>query len=497
MRIAAYCRVSTEKDEQLDSLEHQKRFFAEYAEKNGHRLVQLYADEGISGTSLRRREAFLQLMQDARQGRFDAVVVKDISRFARNTVDFLQSIRELKALGINTVFITANMESLGESEFVLTIFGAMAQEESANLSKRVKFGKKLNAEKGRVPPKIYGYDRLDNFTLSICYPEAKVVREIFHLYLEEGLGCRTISQQLNQEGHRTKEHCSWNPRTVRRVLTNPIYCGHYVNHRSEVRDYLTGQREAVPQEEQFHHSRPEWAIIPPEIFEQAQTQLELRREQYRSQPDGQGTRHSSKHLFSTLIRCECCGRAFCRKHYTYAKTRIYWTCSTRDRYTADQCENGVKLEEDLLCDRLRTYLASRIRDREAFLDDVWEDFLQSRSGETVLIPPEELRKWKRELTRKQEKYREMYAADAITMEELKEKSASLTAQLNALKRDLHPPTHPGEDQEERTRWRKETERFLSLETMTNVDLRKLLSGIIVNKDGTVCFLLNQVGEDPS
>ena len=158
MRIAAYCRVSTEKDEQLDSLENQKQFFSEYAEKNGHSLIRLYADEGISGTSLKKRSEFLRLMKDARLGLFEAVVVKDISRFARNTVDFLQSIRELKALGINTMFITANMESLGESEFVLTIFGAMAQEESANLSKRVKFGKKINAQKGRVPQRILGYD---------------------------------------------------------------------------------------------------------------------------------------------------------------------------------------------------------------------------------------------------------------------------------------------------------------------------------------------------
>ena len=118
------------------------------------------------------------LMRDAKLGLFEAVVVKDISRFARNTVDFLQSIRKLKALGINTMFITANMESLGESEFVLTIFGAMAQEESANLSKRVKVGKKINAQKGRVPQRIFGYDRIDNFTLKINYQEAQTVREI-------------------------------------------------------------------------------------------------------------------------------------------------------------------------------------------------------------------------------------------------------------------------------------------------------------------------------
>ena len=109
MELAAYGRVSTNKDDQLDSLEHQKDFFSEYAKRNGHHLVQVYADEGISGKSLKKRDEFLRLMKDARLGLFEGVVVKDVSRFARNTVDFLQSIRELKALGINITFITANM----------------------------------------------------------------------------------------------------------------------------------------------------------------------------------------------------------------------------------------------------------------------------------------------------------------------------------------------------------------------------------------------------
>lgn len=116
MRIAAYCRVSTDKDEQQESLEHQKEFFSEYAEKNGDTLFRVYADEGKSGKSLKKRKEFNKLMEDAKYKLFDVVVVKDISRFARNTVDFLQSIRTLKAMGINTIFLTANMTSLGDSE---------------------------------------------------------------------------------------------------------------------------------------------------------------------------------------------------------------------------------------------------------------------------------------------------------------------------------------------------------------------------------------------
>lgn len=123
MNIAAYCRVSTDKSDQINSLETQKKFFQEYTEKNGHKLVRVYADEGISGTKIKNRKEFQQLMEDSKRGMFDMVVVKDISRFARNTVDLLQSVRTLKALGIEMTFLTANMTVLGQSEFVLTILG--------------------------------------------------------------------------------------------------------------------------------------------------------------------------------------------------------------------------------------------------------------------------------------------------------------------------------------------------------------------------------------
>ena len=192
MNIAAYCRVSTDKADQLNSLETQKEFFSEYTQRTGDTLVRLYADEGISGTKIKNRKEFLRMMADAEHGLFDMVVVKDISRFARNTVDLLQNVRKLKALGIETQFLTANMTSMGNSEFVLTIFGALAQEESANTSKRIKFGKKINAEKGRVPNIVYGYDKTIGDYFQPDHqrePRRNAIRQIYQWYTEEGYGC--------------------------------------------------------------------------------------------------------------------------------------------------------------------------------------------------------------------------------------------------------------------------------------------------------------------
>ena len=144
------------------------------------------------------------------------VVVNDISHFARNTVDLLQSVRKLKSLGIETQFLTANMTSMGNSEFVLTIFGALAQEESANTSKRIKFGKKMNAEKGRVPNIVFGYDKTigDYFNLSINENEAMAIRQIFQWYTGEGYGGSKIANMLNERGIKTKRGNNWSQNAV-------------------------------------------------------------------------------------------------------------------------------------------------------------------------------------------------------------------------------------------------------------------------------------------
>lgn len=241
MNIAAYCRVSTDKEDQLNSLEAQKKFFQEYCAKTNDNLVRLYADEGISGTKTKNRKEFLKMMSDAEHGLFQMVVVKDISRFARNTVDLLQNIRKLRSMGIETQFLTANMTSMGNSEFVLTVFGALAQEESNNTSKRVKFGKKINAEKGRVPNIVFGYDKTigDYFNLTINQEEAEVVRQIFRWYTEDGYGASKISGMLNERKIRTKRNCLWTQNAVCRILTNEIYIGRVVNGKQEVADFLT------------------------------------------------------------------------------------------------------------------------------------------------------------------------------------------------------------------------------------------------------------------
>ena len=273
MRYAAYCRVSTGSDEQLNSLVNQKRFFEEYVKKRGDILVRIYADRGISGKSMTNRTEFKRLLEDSSSGSFDAVLVKDISRFARNTLDFLTGIRTLKSRGVDVIFIGANQKVLGESEFVLTLFAALAQEESCALSKKIIFGKKQGAIRGRVPNIIFGYDKIDTYTLQINPKEAEVVREIFNLYTQKDMGYRKIATTLNSVGKVTKLGNSWDPKGIKRILTNPIYKGILVNNKTETTDFLLGKRATVAPDKRCVHPRKELAIVSEEVFDLASERL--------------------------------------------------------------------------------------------------------------------------------------------------------------------------------------------------------------------------------
>lgn len=266
MKIAAYCRVSTDKAEQISSLKNQQDFFKGFAEKNGHNLIKIYSDEGISGKQTKNRTGFNQMMSDAENHLFEMLVVKDISRFARNTVDFLIAIRKLKGLGIETVFLSVNQTILTSGEFMLTIFSALAQEESANLSSRIKFGKHQSALMGKVPNFIYGYDRIDKFSLKVNQEQAKVVKMIFKFYCK-GFGTRQIANKLTMDNIPTYKNCSnWSPKTICRMLSNPIYNGILISRKTETKDFLTGSRAALSNLNEYTFKKDSLKIIDDKTF---------------------------------------------------------------------------------------------------------------------------------------------------------------------------------------------------------------------------------------
>lgn len=497
MKLAAYCRVSTDKEDQLNSLEAQKQFFTEYTQRTGDVLVRLYADEGISGTKIKNRKEFLRMMKDAEQGLFDMVVVKDISRFARNTVDLLQNIRKLKSLGIETQFLTANMTSMGNSEFVLTIFGALAQEESANTSKRVKFGKKLNAEKGRVPNIVYGYDKTigDYFHLTINETEASIIRQIYQWYTQEGYGASKIAIMLNERGLKTKRNCQWSQNAICRILTNELYTGKIINGKEEVADFLTGRRTEKDETQWMVVDRPELQIIPPETFEQAQQIMEARGKAFKLNKE----RQSNKYLFSTLIKCKECGWSFRRTVRTYKNTYVRWVCSGHNGKGANSCPNAVTVDEDELIDVLQEYFTQLLQSKKQVIRHVVQEFQRVyKAKDDNLNYEKELTAQLSKLQKTRQKYMDMYADDLISREELNETIGGMRKEIDRLENELKMVSYHLTKGDQLEAILQDTfrqiEDIADVRQMTNAQLKRIIQKIEVDSDGNVDIFLRLLGD---
>ena len=503
MKIAAYCRVSTEKEAQIDSLEKQIEFFNEFTKKNGYELYKLYADEGISGKQIKHRKQFQQMMIDAKAKKFDKVVVKDVSRFARNTVDLLQSVRELKSYGVQVDFLNNGEVMEGGSEFILTILGAMAQQESANMSKRVKFGKDITAKKGRVPNLVFGYDKIpdERYTLKINEEEAKIVKEIFESYVYKGIGTTKIAWNLNDRGIRTKKTKSkWVQTSIVRMLKNPIYTGRVTNKKSEVTDFITGTRKELPEEEWIVVERPEMRIISDELFNRAQELLEQRSNEFKLN----NKREKTEYVFSTLIYCKHCGYSFRRikrKYTADGPEYIRWVCSGRNSMGVNHCPNTTVIDEEELLNAIKIYLKSIIKNKKDFMKAVEKEFEKiTKLRENNERSEESLLKEIEKVTVKKQKYMEMFQNEIINIQELKKYTNPLNEDIARLERELKLITSEIKEKDvlekELNKTIKTVDDILNNQTITNAMLKTIIDVIEVDSDSNVevrLKLLNEIG----
>ena len=503
MKIAAYCRVSTEKEAQIDSLEKQIEFFNEFTKKNGYELYKLYADEGISGKQIKHRKQFQQMMIDAKAKKFDKVVVKDVSRFARNTVDLLQSVRELKSYGVQVDFLNNGEVMEGGSEFILTILGAMAQQESANMSKRVKFGKDITAKKGRVPNLVFGYDKIpdERYTLKINEEEAKIVKEIFESYVYKGIGTTKIAWNLNDRGIRTKKTKSkWVQTSIVRMLKNPIYTGRVTNKKSEVTDFITGTRKELPEEEWIVVERPEMRIISDELFNRAQELLEQRSNEFKLN----NKREKTEYVFSTLIYCKHCGYSFRRikrKYTADGPEYIRWVCSGRNSMGVNHCPNTTVIDEEELLNAIKIYLKSIIKNKKDFMKAVEKEFEKiTKLRENNERSEESLLKEIEKVTVKKQKYMEMFQNEIINIQELKKYTNPINEDIARLERELKLITSEIKEKDvlekELNKTIKTVDDILNNQTITNAMLKTIIDVIEVDSDSNVevrLKLLNEIG----
>lgn len=380
IKVASYCRVSTDRDDQANSFESQQRYFKEYIDRQPDwELYQVYADEGITGTSTKKRAAFNRMIADAHLGKFQLILTKEVSRFSRNILDTITYTRELKALGVGVLFMNDGISTLEpDAELRLSIMGSIAQEESRKTSTRVKWGQTRRMEQGVVFGRsLLGYDVKDG-CLTVNPEGAEIVRLIFYKYGVEKKGTTVIARELREAGYRT--HCGnvkWSNTHIVKILKNEKYVGDLVQKKTITPDYLSHTKKYNHGEEEFviirDHHEP---IIDRELWDTVQRELKKRNR------NGElGAGHSNRYVFSGKIKCGECGASFVSRKKTRKDGSLYkrWSCYTATSEGQKQidvrgnevgCDVGKLLRDELAMDILQQSLSTVRMDRESIIQNV-------------------------------------------------------------------------------------------------------------------------------
>lgn len=337
MRVAAYCRVSTDQEEQLLSYENQVTYYTNYIkQREDYEFAGIYADEGISGTSTKKREEFQRMIADCKAGKIDLIITKSISRFARNTKDCLEYCRVLKDNGTGIFFEKENINTLeSQGEVLLTILSSLAQEESRTISENSKWGLQRRMEQGFVlvnTTKFTGYDRDKNGSLVINKKQAKIVERIYKEYME-GKTVDYIAKIFTKEELKNwEDRVYWSPGTLQKILQNEKYKGDALLQKSYTVDYLNKKRvKNEGQVKQYYVKDSHPAIIEPEMWECVQLEMERRREYIKAHGLNSYAHLPDKNPFAGKIICGMCRQAYGRRTWRSTTPRRIWQCGLRYR----------------------------------------------------------------------------------------------------------------------------------------------------------------------
>jgi len=353
LRVAAYCRVSTDSEEQASSYDVQIAHYTSYINSNPEwELAGIFADDGISGTNTKKREEFNRMIEACMEGKIDMVITKSISRFARNTLDCLKYIRQLKDKNIPVFFEKENINTMdSKGEIMLTIMASLAQQESQSLSQNVKLGIQYRYQQGEVQVnhnRFLGYTKDENKRLVIVPEEAEVIKRIYREYLE-GASLIQIARGLEADGILTAaKKPKWRPESIKKILQNEKYIGDALLQKTYTVDFLSKKRVVnngiVPQ---YYVENSHEPIIPREIFMQVQEEL-VRRANLYTGKNGKKRVYSSKYALSSIVFCSECGEIYRRVHWNNRGCRsIVWRCASRLEEKGSDCTSPTVNEEVL------------------------------------------------------------------------------------------------------------------------------------------------------
>lgn len=330
LRVGYYARVSTDKDDQLNSLENQQNYFEEMiAENKNWTLVKSYIDEGISGTAVKHRDSFLKMIEDATLGKIDLILTKEISRFSRNTVDSIKYTEYLLKNGVIVYFLSDNLNTIQEdAEFRLTIMSSLAQDEVRKLSERVKFGVNRMIKDGKlIGGNLTGYFK-KNGRYEINPKEAPIIEYLFTTYASGSIGLKKIGEELASMGYLNSKGEPYSQTTLAKFLTNPRYKGYYTARLTEVEDYKTHKKKKVPKERQVIYKDDRIpAIVSEELWDKANL-LHEKRKKLPSRHILNAEEHIKKYKYSCKLYCKDCGAVFIRNGGSNRANNPVWACRT-------------------------------------------------------------------------------------------------------------------------------------------------------------------------
>lgn len=434
-RVAAYCRVSTDEEEQLSSYEAQKTYYTDKIVCNKEwTMVGIFADEGITGTSAKKRPEFLRMIRLCKQKKIDIILTKSISRFARNTVDCLKYIRILRELGIAVVFEKENINTLeSDSELLITLLGAFAQAESESISANVRWGKRQAMREGKANiqyKKLYAFEKGSDGNLRIIPEQAEVVRRIYRQYLS-GMSLRMIKHELESEHiPNAAGGTTWTTTVLRSILTNEKYCGDVLLQKTFTSDCIS--RKVIKNTGQLpmyliqdHHE----GIVDRSTFQASQTELarrtSVRSPSKKNAPTGKSS-YASKYALSERLVCGECGTLYRRCTWSRnGKKRVVWRCVSRLDYGKKYCHNSPTLDEEPLQKAILTALNAAMSNKSALIQKITE----AMEMELVPFPGENmsLADIERRLSELNDQTRELVAEAACA-----EDASAFTVQLKAV-----------------------------------------------------------------
>ena len=431
LRVTFYARVSTDQDEQINSLENQVQYYTELIQsKPNWKFVPGYVDEGISGGSTKKRDNFNRMIRDAKAGMFDFIITKEISRFSRSTLDSIKYTQELLDYNVGVFFQNDNINTLDtDSEFRLVIMAGVAQDEIRKLSERLKFGFRQAIKNGHVlgNDKLYGYDKKD-CGLTVNEEEAEIIRIIFDLYGNQRLGTRTISKRLMELGYTSREGNAFNTLTIRHILENPKYKGWYCGNKSQSVDYRTKRNVLLDESEWVTYPDPSIpAIVSEELWNRANALYKRRREEMKSHSSGLS--FHNRYPYSTKIYCEEHGTTFHRQVIqTKNGQQEVWQCKVYRSHGRAAC-SAPQIRSSDLDFILSDIFKELIRDKQKIIDSLV----------TVLtnIPKEvdygklrcQVENEMDDLERKKNRLLDLSIAGALTVEEFKERNDAFNVQI--------------------------------------------------------------------